>query len=121
MALTGVISRFSTGTYTVTRTAAGSYTTGRYAAGAPSTFAITASVQPVQGRDLQSVPEAQRGEEVKVLWTTTELRTRGAGEPDSVSIDGEAWRVVRVKRWQAFGGDGSGDHYEVYVARVVQP
>lgn len=114
MSLTGVISRFKTGTYTVTRTAAGTRTLGRYTPGAPSTFSIVASIQPVTGRDLQTLPEGQRAEETRVVYTTTELRTRTATvEPDTLSIDSETWAVTKVERWQAFGGT----HYRAMVAR----
>jgi len=114
--LTGVIGAlgFKTGTYTVTRTAAGTRTLGRYTAGAASTFSIEASVQPVTGRDLQAMPEGQRAEETKVVYTTTELRTRTpAGEPDTIAIDSETWAVTKVERWDAFGDT----HYRAYVAR----
>lgn len=109
-----MIARFKTGTYTVTRTAVGTRTNGRYTPGATSTFDITASVQPVTGRDLQSLPEGQRAEETRIVYTTTELRTRTATvDPDSISIDSETWAVVKVERWQAFGNT----HYRAFVAR----
>lgn len=118
MSHVGVITSFSTGTYTVTRTLAGSYTAGRYAAGAVSTFDVVACVQPVSGRDLQSLPEAQRGDEVKVVYCATELRTRTpAQEPDTVAIEGESYEVFRVERWDAFGEV----HWRAYTSRLVTP
>ena len=120
MALTGVIARFKTATsYTVTRTAAGSYTTGLYTSGATSTFTIVASIQPFgMGRNLEAPVDGQHGSEVRVLWTTTELRTRAPlNDADTISIDSETWRVVQVERWQAFGEA----FYQVRIARVTSP
>jgi hypothetical protein len=113
-ALTGVIGRFMSGTYTVTRTAAGTRTLGRYTPGASSTFSIDASVQPVTGRALQALPEGHRAEETRLVLTTTEIRTRTpTNEADTISIDSESWAVVKVERWDAFGGT----HYRAFVAR----
>lgn len=118
MALVDVIASFATGTYSVTRTAAGAYTVGRYAAGGTSTFSIEASVQPVTGRDLKKVPEGHHADELRIVYTTTELRTRAPGsEPDVVTIDSEPWHVVRFERWQAFGGT----HFRAWCARRVTP
>ena len=115
MSLTGVIARFKTGDYTVTRSANGTYVNGRLVAGAPSTFSIEASIQPVTGRELQALPEAYHGEEVKVIYTVTELLA--APTPDVVTIDGEAWEVFKCQRWQAFGGT----HYRAHAARSETP
>jgi hypothetical protein len=104
MGLLGVIGRFETGTYTVTRTAQGVYTNGRYTPGATTTFPIVASIQPVTGRDLQLLPEGQHASESRIVYTTTELRSRAtANDPDTIAIDGEAWDVISFERWEAFG------------------
>jgi hypothetical protein len=118
MSLTGVIAGFASGTYTVTRTAAGTLTTGRYTAGATSSFSIVATIQPMTGRNLKILPEGQHAEETMVVYTTTELRARTpASEPDVFTFDGEAWKVVNVKRWQAFGDT----HYVATIGRTVTP
>lgn len=105
--------------YTVTRKAAGAYSTGYYAPGATTTFAIAASVQPVTGRDLRSLPEGQHAEESRVIYTATELRTRTpTTEPDVITIDGDPWEVTRVERWE-FGTDTT--HYRAYASRQVIP
>jgi hypothetical protein len=86
--------------FTVTRTAEGSRPNGRYTPGSASTFPIIASVQPVSGRELMILPEAQHVEEVRVVYTATEIKTREPGyEPDKVTIDGAAWTVIRAERW----------------------
>lgn len=119
MALNGVIASFATGTYAVARETSQSYdANGRLINGTASSFNITASVQPVSGRDLKNLPEAQHGEEMLVVYTTTELRTRTpTTAPDIVTIRGEPWAVVKVNWWDHWGDT----HYVVYVSRVVVP
>lgn len=117
MSLLGVIASLSTpGPYTVTRAASGTYTKGQRVAGAaPTTFAIVASVQPVLGAELMDLPEGQRGDEVRVAWTTTFVWTARPGfEADEITLDGEQWIAIRARRYEAFGGT----HYEVYFARA---
>jgi hypothetical protein len=122
MPLSDVITSFYTGTYKVTRTGGGSFTNGVYALGTTSTFDITASIQPVTGRDLQVLPEGQHANETKVVYTTTELKTRDPSNAgDKITINGEAWEVFRVERWEAFGLNLSGDHYRAFVSRLVTP
>src|SRR5262245_31168887 len=105
MPLVASIAAFSTGTYAVTRIAAGSYTTGRYTEGASSGFNIDASIQPITGRVTQAVPEGYRAEEMRVVFTTTELRaltptTRG----DFITYNGEVWEVAKSERWPDLSG-----------------
>lgn len=122
MSLNGVIGVFATGTYTVTRTVTGTYTAGRYTDGATGTFDITASVQPVSGRDLQFVAEGEHGNEVKVVYTSTPLFTRTpTTSPDKVAIDGETYEVFRVEKWQHFGISTNEDHFRVFVSRLTLP
>lgn len=116
--LTGVLDVFATGTYAVSRRGPGTLTAGRLTRAAGTTLSISASVQPVDGRTLQALPEGQRAEESRVIYTATELRTRGpAGEADDVTIDGEPWTVTRVERWDGFGET----YFRAFVARQVQP
>lgn len=108
------IARFGA-SYTVTRKAATTYTAGRAVAGATDApITIVASVQPVTGRELKALPEGRRAEDVRILFTTTELRTESpAGAADQVTIGGELYEVFQVKPWTAHGGT----HYEVLAAR----
>lgn len=106
------IGRASNGTYTVTRQApATTDGNGRMVAGATSTFTVTGSLQPMSGRELRTLPEARQADEMRVLYTTTELRTGAA--PDLVAAEGSTWEVYRVARWDAFGSV----HYVVQLAR----
>ena len=117
MSLSGLIPALKTGTaYTVTRTVAGTMTSGRYSGpGAASTFEIAASVQPLNGKDLKAVPEAERTSHLRKLYTETALQTRTAtNEADSVLIDGESHKVISVEYHEGFGFK----HYKTVVSRV---
>ncbi len=123
MSLRGVIAALATGTYTVTRRAAPSYgTDGRLTLGATTTFTITASVQPGSGRTTVAVPEGYRGEEQKVIYTTTELRGHSdapsAPTPDTIALNSETWTIVRCEKWEGLSGS---PHWVAYAARSVAP
>ncbi len=114
-----ILSLSTPGPYTVTRTVAGTYTKGRYNDTLDtSTFTIIASIQPVTGRDLSDLPEGSNGDEVRVVWTTTELITRMPGqEPDVITLDGEPYYAYKSKRWQGLGTT----HWQAWVSRIVVP
>lgn len=105
MSILSPIATFATDAYTVTRTGAGTYDSdGRLVAGSTSTFSIDAVVQPLRGRELRNLPEAQHGEEMRALLTGTELRARQPGNAgDTVSISSEDWEVVRLEPWSFRG------------------
>ena len=110
-------SDFQTGTYTVTRYNAGSWSNGVFTAGSTSTLSVDAAVQPIpQGRKLVVGPEGQTANDLRSLWTSTELRAT-AGTPDSVSIGGETWKVFEVETWTGLGET----HYCAFVARQAIP
>ena len=97
----------STGTYTVTRSTPANpvYDAhGRANAPTKTTFTITGSLQPLTGRDLLVMPEAQRAEETRWLYSDTEIRTRGpVSDPDVVTVHtghgDEHWVATSVERW----------------------
>ena len=98
-----LIRRFGTGTYTVTRTTRGQTIRGRTEEGTVTTFEIEASLSPANGIDLQLLPEGRSVDDVRQLFTTTELLTgdQGAGyEADEVAIAGFDYQVIRVEPWQ---------------------
>ncbi len=126
MALRGAIASLTQGgPYTVTRRAAGSYVDGHYVAATGTTsFTAAGSLQPlpdgsapVGGRQLMDLPEGQRGDDVRVLYTLVALHSREVGDPDIITIDGENYVVIRVERFDAFGDT----HYRCYLSRVVRP
>lgn len=125
MSLNDVIGNLATGTYTVTRTAAGARVSGRYAPGTQTTFPITAGIESVSGRELQDMPEGQRGDEVIRIFTATPLLGRRPGfDPDVITYQppgyeapGEPWTVLGAEVL-----DGLGEvHYEVLACRAPSP
>lgn len=118
MSRLGAITRFASGTYSVSRHGTGTWTTGVFAKASPSTISIVASVQPVGGRDFAALPEGRRANEVRVIYTATLLRTEGpAGSADEITIDGEAWEIFKVETWPAWGVT----HYRAFASRKAIP
>lgn len=109
MDLSGLISSFATGTYSVTRRARASIPFRRGLA-QPTTdtaLTITASVQPASGKDLLRLAEGRRADETRTLFTTTPLYTGDEGaayESDWVTVDGQAWEIIHVESWAQAGG-----------------
>ena len=84
---------------TLVRHAPGAYVGGRFVDGPATTSTIRAAHQPATARDLQDLPEGERVDAQRAVWTRTMLL--GADEAagrraDSLIIEGETWRVVRV-------------------------
>ena len=108
---------FVTGTYTVTRQATGAYVAGVWVPGSGSTFTLDAGVQPINGADLRLLPEGQHVEELRKLYTATQLFTaRDNKAPDTIAIDSESWRVIQVRKYSI-----RGTYYRAIVARIPTP
>lgn len=73
-------------------------------------FFTNASIHDLEGRELQDLAEARRGQEIKVMFCLTEIKEEQPGyHADVVTIDGERWRVFKVARanvlatfWRAY-------------------
>lgn len=118
MSRLGAITRFASGTYTVSRYGAASWSSGVATKASPSTLSIVASVQPISGREIAALPEGRRANETRVVYTATLLRTEGStGSADTISIDSEVWEVFKIETWPAWGET----HYRAYVQRVAVP
>jgi len=95
----------------------GGYVDGEYEEGSTSTFDIEMSVQPLQGRELQLLPEGERtrryvkGYTVTRLYTAIEATSKKA---DRVGYDSTNFEVQSVERWV----DGELEHYKVLMAEV---
>jgi hypothetical protein len=99
---TGLLTRFGTGTYTVTRTARGTTVRGRLEDAVETEVEITASVSPASGKDMESLPEGRNVNDVRLLFTTTELLVGGQGEDyeaDVVTIGSSDFEVIHVEPW----------------------
>lgn len=126
MALNDSIADNSTGTYTVTRTTGGTHVKGHWVDGSDSTFSIDASVQPV-GEEVKDLPEGQTMDNVRVIYTATELTGRRPGVPatppaddtgrrdaDRITIDGDIYRVYKVEKWDHWGET----HYRAWASKL---
>lgn len=132
MTLNGTISSLGSVTLQVTRTAQGTRDRGRYTPGPQTTFAITAGVEPIDGRTLRDLPEGRRGDEILTVYTDADLIAERASpgfapdvisytgtDPDMLAMmgPGEPWTVIKVKTWPGFGET----HREVQIARGPSP
>lgn len=104
----GLIDRFGA-TYTVRRRDPGSYVNGNWTpAGTYTEFQIIASIQPINGRELQMMPEGQRTREMVRIYTKSGLRPtieQQNVKGDLVSYKGRQWEVQKVEEWE-FSWDG---------------
>lgn len=119
MSVVDVIDDFDPVTLTVTRTPNAGYDAqGRALTGTPTTFTISAVHMPVTGRDLQALPEGDRAEEQRWVFTATKLIPQDAQyAPDVLTIAGEPWVVHTVEQWD-FDGD---THYRCRASRRKIP
>jgi hypothetical protein len=88
--------------YVVTRRAANAYDgNGRVTATTDSTVNITAVVVPLQGRELDRLPEGRTNTEVRAVFTTTALKVADASfNADQILINGALWEVQSVESWE---------------------
>jgi hypothetical protein len=89
-------------TCVVTRYAAGAYVGHTNVPGATTTFSVLMSVQPLNGRELLNIPEAQRTRQWIKAYCATELRTANQAlgiRADRVLANGVLYEVQRVEFW----------------------
>lgn len=102
---------------TVTRYTGGSRgTDGRWDPGATSSFDIEATVNPVPGDVLLTLPEGERSEKQLRVLTETELYTPNdydGREADRVTVRGEVYEVREVQIYEKVI-----PHFEYRVRRV---
>lgn len=120
MPLSDVIAQFHTGSLNVRRAVTGTHVDGIYQPTSTTTIttdALHTSVQPISGRALRDLPEGQRSEDTRWLWTTTELRTRTpSNDPDIVELEGDDWRVIKIERFRILD-----DFHRVTITRLRIP
>jgi hypothetical protein len=133
MSLNEVIEDLENATITVQRTTAVARVNGVKQAGTVSTFTCIAGIQPaynvnrvVGGADLHALVDGQRITDVRIFWTTVELRTREpagngfpAQEPDLIiGFEGANWTVIRVEKWSPPEEEGDDDtHFKSIVTK----
>lgn len=92
-------------TITITRYDPDGYYDGpRWVGGSTSTFDIEISLQPLNGRELMYLPEAQRSKRSLKGYTTTELQTVGVNgsnqKADSFTYQGTDFEIYNVKAYK---------------------
>ncbi len=117
--LSSVIGRFTSGNYVITRALASTNVMGRAVAGTATALAAVAmSVQPATGRALKLAPEGATADDVRVIYTTTQLYTlTDTYAPDRITIGGDTFVVYKVETF----GILSGGHYRAYASRINIP
>lgn len=105
-----VIARLGKDEFVVKRRADGEFIEGRYQrpTDADTEFPATGSVQVMNPRELQILPEATRSREIRKLYTVCELKTgsieANGKEPDHVVFNGTEYEVQSVADWQQQAG-----------------
>lgn len=97
------MSSFRTYTLDGKRFAASVNVKGRWTDGAEAAFQFTASVQPLKGNELLTLPEGLREKETYKLYTSTQLFTARENDdkkPDKVQIFGKTFEIIKVEIWQ---------------------
>jgi len=115
--LSGVLSSFQTGTYTVRRRTARTLVLGVSTPGAESTFSVDGVVQPLTGQQLSLLPGGMTSHNTRRIWTETALQAEADGiGPDIVEIAGQDYRVYQAQEWTGLDGD----HYRALVTTWVE-
>ncbi len=99
----------------------GDYVDGYWVETGENTIAITASIQPATGKDLQNVEEGRRNSGVFAVFTSTEIRTAEQAtasadpgtEADELVINGQRYEAVHVEPW----ANNVINHYRALFAR----
>jgi hypothetical protein len=85
-------------TLNVTRYSSGGFVDGEWVEGAASAFTIQASVQPVNGRELETLPEGQRTRRTYKVYTDTLLQVATPeSRSDRIAYGTKALEVQSVK------------------------
>jgi hypothetical protein len=78
-------------------------------------------IQPVNGNEMQTLPEAFHGVETRKAYTTVELFTITEGTTgipaDIVTIDSVGWTVISVQGWQR--SLAGGNYFKAFLSRII--
>lgn len=77
----------------------GAYVAGKFVQGDPTEVDIAATHQPVTSRDLRDLPEGQRVDALRSVWSRSEIlgADERTGRPaDELVIEGETYRVIQA-------------------------
>lgn len=102
MSLLSNFAVFKTGTYTWTRPSTGALVNGRWVAdGGDTVSTLDATVQPTSSKDLELLPEGQRVDGLRAMYTQTAIDV-----DDRITIGSDTWRVIAMEEHLPFAGDG---------------
>lgn len=117
--LSRVIKRYAlTADLTLKRFSGGAWIDGRWADEQPTDVALTANVQPMGGKQKQTLPEGDRTREAIHIWATSQMRPveRENGKPgDRVEWEGKEYEIINVQDWSY-----NGNYWEADAVKVEQ-
>ena len=102
----------NSGVLPVARSVTGTFdAVGKYIVATPTTFTVTGIIEPatgfsrvVGGQDMISDEQGQHTNDVRVLYTATQLFPRTpTNDPDLITYQGVQWTVFRVEKWDLTG------------------
>lgn len=77
---------------------------GELVADKDETFTAIGIIQPPSSEDLQFFPEGERRRGMVAIYTQTMLHmTEGKDVSDDITWNNEAYKIVRVDRWDDYG------------------
>lgn len=106
-------------TLTVTRTGAQTIVNYQPVQGASTTFTITATVQPLTGRERQDLPEGYRAANLRKMYTTADLNVisvEAQTYSDTIALEDGTYEVFAKENRQSPFSDLS--HYKYTLLRV---
>lgn len=84
----------------------------------PTLIPITASIQPLDGEEMEMIPEARRERELYKMFTSFQVNTLTMENPDQVMFFGKVFEVFEVKPWQNTAVLWPVQNYCYYVMRI---
>jgi len=100
---------------TIKRTAPGAYVDGIFINGATSELSIHASIQPMTGEDMFTLPEGRRLSDYVKAYTDTLIQVVAEGQqPDRLVWRGKEYEAIQFDVRQM----GVINHYKVIFSRV---
>jgi len=113
------MSLFNSFALEVTRYDSVSIVKGRHISGSDttSTINITASAQPLTGKEMETLPENRRNTSAYKVFTETELQTSNDAtglKPDRLTLFGKLCEIIQVQAWQ----NGLINHYECIASEI---
>lgn len=113
------MSLFNTFSLVVTRYDSVSIVKGRHVPenDITSTINITASAQPLTGKEMETLPENRRNTSAYKIFTRTELKTTDDAtglKPDRMTLFNKLCEIIQVQPWQ----NGLINHYECIASEI---